>query len=218
MGVVSSEDFEYLYRNPEALWTLRSRLNEIGYAVKVIFYLRPQAEYVESVYAELVRHGFCLDFVEFLGLFATSEFQQGPIADYSVLLNPFADVFGTDNLIVRRFWNSGGADRILIDFLTQMLPSFQFGPGKYRVSSFRENVSIPFSQVFQLFVRNNLAETSTTVSIDPVELAKSVQPHGGNYQYLKKRRCACVIAASGLFDGAFYLQQRRAPHPLFDAS
>jgi hypothetical protein len=181
---VSSEDFEYLYRNAEALRTLRLRLNEIGYAVKVIFYLRPQAEYVESVYAELVRHGFRLDFLEFLDLFASCEFKQGPIADYAVLLNPFADVFGTDNLIVRRFRNSGGPDRILIDFLSQMLPNFKFGPGKYRVSSFRENVSIPFSQVFQLFVRNNLAETSTTVPIDPVELAKSVHPHASSYQYL----------------------------------
>jgi hypothetical protein len=181
---VSSEDFEYLYRNPGALRTLRLRLNEIDYVVKLLFYLRPQADYAESLYAELVRHGFSLDFPEFLDLFAAGEFKQGPISDYSVLLNPFADVFGTDNLIVRRFRNSGGPDQILIDFLSQMLPNFEFGRGKYRVSSFRENVSIPFSHVFQLFVRNNLAETSTTVPIDPVELAKSVYPHAVSYRYL----------------------------------
>jgi hypothetical protein len=181
---VSSEDFEYLYGNPQALKTFRSRLNEIGYAVKVLFYLRPQAEYAESLYAEFVRHGFTLDFQEFLELFAASKLRKCPTSDYSVLLKPFADVFGTDNLIVRRFWNSRGPDRILIDFLSQMLPGFEFGRGKYRVNSFRENVSIPFSQVFQLFVRNNLAGTSTIVPIDPVELAKSVHPHAGSYQYL----------------------------------
>ena len=181
---VSSEDFEYLYRNPGALRTLRSRLNEIGYAVKVLFYLRPQADYAESLYAEFVRHGFSLDFPEFLELFAAGELKQGPISDYSALLDPFADVFARDNLIVRRFRNSGRPDQILIDFLSQMLPDFKFGGGKYRVSSFRENVSIPFSQVLQLFVRNNLTEPSTTVLIDPVELAKSVHPHADSYQYL----------------------------------
>ncbi len=181
---VSSEDFEYLYGSPQALKTFRSRLNEIGYGVKVLFYLRPQAEYAESLYAEFVRHGFTLDFPEFLELFAASKLRKCPTSDYSVLLDPFADAFGTDNLIVRRFWNARGPDRILIDFLSQMLPGFDLGSGKYRVNSFRENVSIPFSQVFQLFVRNNLTRTSTIVPIDPVELAKSVHPDAGNYQYL----------------------------------
>jgi hypothetical protein len=181
---VSSEDFEYLYGNPQALKTFRSRLNEIGYAVKVLFYLRPQAEYAESLYAEFVRHGFTLDFPEFLELFAASKLKKCPTSDYSVLLNPFAEVFGTDNLIVRRFWNARGPDRILVDFLSQMLPGSECGRGKYRVNSFRENVSIPFSQVFQLFVRNNLARTSTIVPVDPVDLAKSVHPHAGSYQYL----------------------------------
>ena len=181
---VSSEDFEYLYGNPEALRTLRSRLNEIDYAVKVLFYLRPQAEYAESVYAELVRHGCGLDFLEFLALFAAGECTQTPTPDYSVLLAPFADIFGKDHLIVRRFRNWEAPHQILIDFLAQVLPDFDFGRGKYRVGSFRENVSIPFSQIFQLFLRNNLAESSSPALVDPVELAKSVDAHAGGYQYL----------------------------------
>jgi hypothetical protein len=181
---VSSEDFEYLYRNPSALRTLRSRLNEGGYAVKVLFYLRPQAEYAESVYTEAVRHGFSLDFLEFLELFAAGRYEQSPISNYSVLLDPFAGVFGADNLIVRRFRNSNEPNQILTDFLSQMLPDFDFWRGNYRVSSFRENVSIPFSQIVQLFLRNNLAESSSSVLIDPVELAKSVDAHAKGYQYL----------------------------------
>jgi len=181
---VSSEDFEYLYGSPQALKTFRSKLNEIGYDVKVLFYLRPQAQYAESLYAEFVRHGFTLDFPEFLELFAASKLRKCPTSDYSVLLDPFADAFGTENLIVRRFWNARGTNRILVDFMRQVLPGFEFGSGKYRVNSFRENVSIPFSQVFQLFIRNNLAGTSTIVPIDPVELAKSVHPHAGSYEYL----------------------------------
>jgi hypothetical protein len=181
---VSSEDFEYLYGNPEALRTLRYRLNEIGYAVKVLFYLRPQAEYAESAYAELVRHGCRLDFLEFLDLFAAGKCTQTPTPDYSVLLGPFADVFGEDHLMVRRFRNSSEPNQILIDFLSQMLPDFSFGRGKYRVNSFRENVSIPFSQIFQLFLSNNLAESSSSVLIDPLELAKSVNAHADGHQYL----------------------------------
>jgi hypothetical protein len=181
---VSSEDFEYLYGNPSALRTLRSRLNENGYAVKVLFYLRPQAEYAESVYTEAVRHGFSLDFLEFLDFFTAGRYDQNPISNYSVLLDPFADVFGADNLILRRFRNSSEPNQILIDFLSQMLPDFDFVPGKYRVSSFRENASIPFSQIFQLFLRNNLAESSSSVLIDPVKLAKSVDARASGYQYL----------------------------------
>src|SRR5258708_10030578 len=86
---VSSEDFEYLYRNPSALWTLRSRLNESGYAVKVLFYLRPQAEYAESVYAEAVRHGFSLDFLEFLELFTAVRVTQAPPPREFCLLSLF---------------------------------------------------------------------------------------------------------------------------------
>jgi hypothetical protein len=181
---VSSEDFEYLYGNSGALRTLRSRFNEIGYAVKVLFYLRPQVEYAESVYAELVRHGCPLDFLEFLELFAAGECRQTPTPDYSLLLEPFADVFGKDHLIVRRFRNWGAPQQILIDFLSQILPDFDFGCGKYRLSSFRENVSIPFSQIFQLFLHNNLVGSSSSALIDPVELAKSVSAHGDGYHYL----------------------------------
>jgi predicted SnoaL-like aldol condensation-catalyzing enzyme len=179
---VSSEDLEYLYLNPSALRTLRSRLNESGYAVKVLFYLRPQAEYAESVYAESVRHGFSLDFLEFLARFVSAK--QSPISNYSVLLDPFADVFGADNLIVRRFRNSSEPNQIVIDFLSQMLPDFDIAHGNYRVGSFRENVSIPFSQIFQLFLRNNMPESASSVLIDPVELAKSVDARADGYQYL----------------------------------
>ena len=181
---VSSEDFEYLYQNPAALRTLQSRFNEIDYTVKVLFFLRPQADYAESVYAESVKHGFNLDFPEFLEVFARGEFKQNATPDYSVLLHPFAEVLGIDNVIVRPFRNSGRSDQILIDFLSQMLPNFELSSGKYQVSGSRENVSIPFSQVFQLFICNNFKQQLTPGQIDLISLAKSVQPDTSGYQYL----------------------------------
>src|ERR1700687_108421 len=42
---VSSEEFEFLYKNVPALRLLRSELSEIDYSVKVLFFLRPQADY-----------------------------------------------------------------------------------------------------------------------------------------------------------------------------
>jgi hypothetical protein len=181
---LSSEDFECLYQNPPVLRILRSRFNEIGYTVKVLFFLRPQADYAESLYAESVRHGLSLDFSEFLRLFVRGEFKQSAISDYSVLLHPFVEVFGLDNVIVRPFRNSGSPDQILIDFFSQMLPNFELSSGKYRVSSFRENVSIPFCDVFQLFICNNLNQRPTLGQIDAVSLAKSVQSDTNGCQYL----------------------------------
>src|SRR5579872_2086723 len=55
---LSSEDFEYLHRKPDALCRIRRDLNSIGYRVAIVVYLRPQADYAESLYAELVKHGF----------------------------------------------------------------------------------------------------------------------------------------------------------------
>jgi hypothetical protein len=181
---VSSEDFEYLFQNPAALKILRSGFNEIDCAVKVLFFLRPQADYAESLYAESVRHGLDLDFPEFLELIASGNLEQGPILDYSVLLKPFADVFGVDNVIVRPFRNSTRPDQILTDFLSQMLTKFDLGSGQYRVNCFKENASIPFSQVFQHFVANNVKRPSLRVQIDTVALARSVQPHAKGDQYL----------------------------------
>jgi hypothetical protein len=75
--------------------------------LRYCFSFRPQANYSESVYAEAVKHGLSLDFPEFLELFAKREFREGPVSDYAILLHSCAEVFGFDNVIVRRFRNSG---------------------------------------------------------------------------------------------------------------
>jgi hypothetical protein len=181
---VSSEDFEFLYKNVHALRVLRSKLNEIAYCVKVLFFLRPQADYAESIYAEFVKQGSILDFPEFLDLFTKAKLDEGLTPDYNLLLEPFADVFGLENVIVRPFRDSDRPELILIDFLSQMLPRVDLRSGKYRIDRARENASIPFFQVFQLFVRNNLAPFSEALQIDPVSLAKSIQSDIGGHRYL----------------------------------
>jgi hypothetical protein len=181
---ISSEDFEFLYKNVHALRLLRSKFNEIGYSVKILFFLRPQADYAESIYAEFVKQGSTLDFPEFLDLFTRAKLDEGLTPDYNLLLEPFADVFGIENVIVRPFRNCGRPELILIDFLSQMLPKIDLKSGKYRTDRARENASIPFLQVFQLFVLNNLTPFSEALQIDPVLLAKSIQSDTDGHRYL----------------------------------
>lgn len=96
--VVSSEDFEYLHRRPERLATLRTGLESAGYAVRVLVVLREPAGYVESLYAELGKHGLTgsLDgFVE--GALASGAVTFGAWTfslDYPTLVGAFAGAFG----------------------------------------------------------------------------------------------------------------------------
>ena len=63
--VISSEDFESLYSIPEALVTLKRRLNDVGCQVEVIIFFRELGGYITSLYAELLKHGLDLTFRAF---------------------------------------------------------------------------------------------------------------------------------------------------------
>ena len=63
--VISSEDFESLYSIPEALVTLKRRLNDVGCQVEVIIFFRELGGYITSLYAELLKHGLDLSFRAF---------------------------------------------------------------------------------------------------------------------------------------------------------
>lgn len=117
---LSSEDFEYLYARPDALETLAAGIRGIGYRPIVIVYLRPQAGYLESLYAELVRHGLSLSFDAFFAaVLATGEFCFNERwrfrFDYAGLLDDFAAVFGPTHIIARPY-DTGAAD-VVRDFL-----------------------------------------------------------------------------------------------------
>jgi len=100
--LVSSEDFEYLYRAPGQLSRLRRALDDLGYAVRIVVTLRRQSDYVESLYAELLKHGLKAD----LDTFVSDALAQGGVSHgtwefrliYDQLLDAFADVFGEDSV------------------------------------------------------------------------------------------------------------------------
>jgi hypothetical protein len=117
---LSSEDFEYLHTRPDALRRLAEGFTGIGFVPQVILYLRPQAGYAESLYAELVRHGLAISFPAFLdAIIATGEYRFNAswrfAFDYDRLVNAFADAFGTGNVTVRRYDARGGD--VVCDFL-----------------------------------------------------------------------------------------------------
>lgn len=100
--LVSSEDFEYLYRTPGQLSQIRRALDDLGYAVRIVVTLRRQSDYVESLYAELLKHGLEAD----LDTFVSDALAHGGIAYrtwefpliYGQLIDGFTDVFGEDSV------------------------------------------------------------------------------------------------------------------------
>ena len=185
---LSSEDFEFLHKDPSALCYLRSELRRVNYMVRIIIFLRPQADYAESMYGELVKHGVNLDFLEFLERFTSNgEFDGGRgcylTSDYNLLLDSFSSVFGTENIIVRPYRNSSAPDRLLVDFLSQIIPSFHYDSGQYPVPSSRRHVSPPFREVFHAFIQNNFGEQWKTIEIDRASRDEWIQ-HESNYEFM----------------------------------
>jgi hypothetical protein len=99
VALVSSEDFETLYNRPKALAGLRLRLEDLGYSVRVLVTLRDPGDYLESLYAELLKHG--LPEGDFDAFIANAVRQGGVVfrdwdfrLNYEPLVGGFAEVFG----------------------------------------------------------------------------------------------------------------------------
>lgn len=112
---ISSEEFEFLYLSPPAMQRLREALRECGYVATIVLYLRPQADYIESLYAEISRRwdvSFNTFFEAILrdGIYGRTRF------DYAAVTAAFAGVFGRENLIVRAYRSSATSEALLREF------------------------------------------------------------------------------------------------------
>jgi hypothetical protein len=141
---VSSEEFEFLFEDRAALLTLRDGFAAIGYETRIILYLRPQADYLESLYAEIVKawdvgfDGFLETIVATGGYrFIWATYDQNFRAlgsclptltgmcsqfSYDVLAGAFGDVFGDANVIVRAYRSSCSSAMLLRAFLDILAP------------------------------------------------------------------------------------------------
>jgi hypothetical protein len=113
---LSSEEFEFLHADEAAMERLRDGLSSIGYETRIIVYVRPQADYIESLYAEIARAwniGFD-DFLETIvaeGSYCLSRF------DYVGLIDAFARTFSTKRVIVRAYKIAESPSSLLHDFV-----------------------------------------------------------------------------------------------------
>lgn len=156
---ISSEDFEYLYARRDSLSRLFCELSSIDCDLIPVVYLRPQAEYMESLYAELVKHGLCTDFRCFFEeIIQTGHFVFADIwrfaFDYIQLLEPLSEIFDPSHIIVRPylFKKRTSAASLINDFLS--IISNDMPMSEYRYPRNRENVSSNFEEVIRCFLTN----------------------------------------------------------------
>lgn len=106
-AVLSSEEFESV-RSPEAWERLRDNLPG---DVKIVCYLRRQDELLESHYNQHRKTG---------GLDSPAAFKRRVLyqMDYLARLQPFADAFGVENIIVRPYDKTRMPNGLFADFLS----------------------------------------------------------------------------------------------------
>lgn len=118
--VLSSEDFEYLYRLPERLSYLRDALRSVGYTSRVVISFREPVSYIESLYAELRKHGMSRSLREVVA----EVIECGGLSvgcwdfrlDYQQLLDGFVGVFGKEHVTVVRYDASEVVNAVLRAF------------------------------------------------------------------------------------------------------
>lgn len=121
-ALLTSELFEFLAEKPDAIARLGTALADEGYQVKVLVYLRARDRYIESLYSQLLRHGFDCPFDEYLsyilqhGRYDSTDGFLSFQFEYAHILEPFAKHFGKENLIVKRYGDHFGK-AFLADFL-----------------------------------------------------------------------------------------------------
>ena len=100
--VISNEKFSgdklISYRNAGLIAKLlKDTLKPFSFEIKIIVYLRRQDDYIESTYAQRIYSGATLSFEEFMEQFDKKDFHWDDFLHY------YAEVFGKENLIVKRF-------------------------------------------------------------------------------------------------------------------
>ena len=115
--LVSSEDFEILYTQPRALARLRMTFEHLGYSVWVVITLRNPADYLESLYVELLKHGLEQEF----DAFVSDTISNGCVSlrdwrfclDYARLVRSFATAFDRTSLRILAYDPSDSVRPIL---------------------------------------------------------------------------------------------------------
>lgn len=156
-ALLTSELFEFLYEDPKALERLRLALSNAGYDVRVIVYLRSRERYIESLYLQMLRHGFDCPFDEYLsyilrhGQYDSTDGFLSFQFEYRKILESFSAVFGKHNLIIKRYGDHFG-QAFLNDFLQTI--GISNVPGTELIVKENENESLSFFDALTLLFEN----------------------------------------------------------------
>lgn len=116
-ALLSSEDFESLYRRPDPMARLLANLQEIGYDVHVVVTLREPADYTESLYEELLKHGLTQSVDEFVDQVLREQsitFRHWDLClDYGRMVSGFTDVFGITAVHTLRYNKADSVSSVL---------------------------------------------------------------------------------------------------------
>ena len=158
IACISSENLSLLWHNPVGLARLRDTIVRAGFIPKIVCYFRPQASFCTSVYAQIVCNGgYRTPFLEYLhdtltqGRYVWNS-RVGTPFDYERLIDPFANVFGRDSIIVRRYRSTAPDKTLLFEFGRLLLVSQDFAD--FAIPQLRENGSLDFNTVLSCLGSN----------------------------------------------------------------
>jgi hypothetical protein len=105
--VLTSEDFEFWYDEPNKLQQIADLAQRCGMSIDVILVIRPVRDYVESLFKELLKHGLLQTREEFVAQLLRDghyEFRERTYRfDYPAMVRGFSDVFGADRVWVVKY-------------------------------------------------------------------------------------------------------------------
>ena len=154
-AIVSSEDFS-MHASVAALSDFGAALREVGLATTSVLYVRDRAAFVESSYAEWVKHGTTWTFDELLA----SVLDRANVIDESATARPFvfqyaslaaglARAFG--DVRVRAYDANWSKRELLEDFAqAARLPEI----GALQATDIRYNARLDFAAIAERFLRN----------------------------------------------------------------
>jgi hypothetical protein len=110
-AIVSSEKFCSLHASGEVLRQLSAiveAIASIGYATTFVFYVREQSGFIESCYAELVKHGCGWNFDDYLERSIAAgridfRVNERLALDYTLLASGFEAAFGRGSVLFRSY-------------------------------------------------------------------------------------------------------------------
>lgn len=163
--------------------TLKKITEDLKMDIKIICYLRRQDTFIQSLYTQEIHQGGSLNFKEYIYQFDEDAF------DWNRLLDDYADNFGKENIIVRRYGKRYMADQNSI------------------VRNFGEIIG---SETLMNYTKTTLKNRG--YSRDALEIARRCNPHLDHHEKKELRRLLQSISTKNPFENYHYfdLEKRKS--------